>query len=148
MGGIHGAAQVFEQMIFKNADRNQAQGLKIPRIIINFAFVTITWVFFAAYSLQDACYIICHLFVGISSPITYLYNGFTALGISMFDLANLVIAIFILILFDIMSLSKNVMIWISEKNICVRWSLYIIFTLMIIFFSQKEVASEFIYFQF
>lgn len=147
-GALHGVAQIVENYFQKKRNSRQTLIWKAEHVVLIFSFVTFAWIFFAANTLGDAFYIICHLFVGISNPYSYLHDGFAALGISISDLIGLVTAISLLTFFDILSLSTDVMVWISEKNAYIRWSIYIVLALAIVFFSQKGVAAEFVYFQF
>lgn len=71
-----------------------------------------------------------------------------ALGIGKFKLAAIGLYIFLLMLYDAISLKIDFVEWMSKKNKILEWMFYISIGLMIVFLSKKEVAAEFIYFQF
>lgn len=131
--------------------RKQKKGKGIVcvfRVIVVFCFCVFAWIFFASNSLNDALYIVTNMFNGISQPGTYLHDGFFNIGISKVDCISLTISILILALFDWMMLKKNVIEVISAKKTLVRWCIYVIFTLWMIFNIPATSSTEFIYFQF
>ena len=70
------------------------------------------------------------------------------IGISRWVLIYLSLLIGILILIDIVWYKYDVIALLGRSNILVRWSCYIIIALLVVLFSQKGVATEFVYFQF
>lgn len=147
-GGLHGIAQVLENS-FIPKKWNKSKGItRILRIIIVFAFCSFAWIFFVSNTMDDAIYVINNLFNNISNPIAYLHDGFAAIGMEKSSLLLAAVYILILLIYDWISLKKDVINVISGKKRIVRWFVYICFVLMIIFFSQKGVAAEFVYFQF
>ena len=70
------------------------------------------------------------------------------IGISASDLIKVCFAVLILAIYDYVSLSNDVIECISRWNVFVRWAIYVGFTLVLVFFSHKGVAAEFVYFQF
>ena len=50
--------------------------------------------------------------------------------------------------FDYFSMKMDVIQWISEKKVYVRWAVYLIFIWIILAFMQPVKTTEFVYFQF
>lgn len=148
-GGIHGAAQILENA-FDIPIRRMKQK-KIGQYIawfIVFVFCNMAWVFFRAQSIADAVYIFGNLFAGIQNPLSYFVNGFNALGISRWVLVYLSLLLGILILVDLVWYQYDLITLLGRSNIWVRWGCYILIGLLVVLFSQKGVATEFVYFQF
>lgn len=146
-GGIHGILQVIEDsMNFQKVHSGKI--LWWVRVLIVFVLCSGAWIFFAADSVEDACYVIAHMLDGISNPIRYCRDGFAGIGMGKGVLVQQFISISILAVFDYISIKKDVIAEISQKKIGVRWVSYILLCIIIIFFSQKGIAAEFVYFQF
>jgi len=148
-GGIHGIAQILENIFRTSFEkfRKNYFGEFISWFAV-FAFCNMAWIFFRAQSLPDVIYIFKNMFSGLTSPVAYLRDGFNDIGIPVKRLIWLSALILILAVVDWLSLNGDVPGKIKNKNIVVRWLLYAILTLLVIFFSQKGVAAEFVYFQF
>ena len=147
-GGIHGLGQLIEKHLIASADTSSHRATQVIRTLIVFLFCAFAWIFFVSSSVSDAFYVISHLFDGISQPIAYLHDGFANIGMEKVVFAKETVLILILALFDLVSLKQDVIILISQKKTFVRWTIYVSFCLLIIFFSQKGIAAEFVYFQF
>lgn len=145
-GGIHGLAQIVENLLknYLGIFRKNKLGKWIATLIV-FAFCNIAWVFFRANTLGESCYIIQHLFEGIDCPLNYFRNN---LGISVLNFIGMGMMILILALYDYIDARENAIQKLSEKNFAVRWSVYIIIGLIVVFLSQKGEVAEFVYFQF
>lgn len=147
-GGVHGIAQVIENALLPKKYRESKGLFWWIRVAFVFAFCAFAWIFFVANSLNDAIYVITHMLYNLSSPIAYLLKGFRDIGMTRYVLAIELCVVMILFVYDYLSLKMDVIQKISEKNTVFRWAIYICFGLILIFFSQKGVAAEFIYFQF
>ncbi len=152
-GGIHGIAQVIENMIFPKNKRTNSKGIVwLIRVLIVFCFCSFAWIFFASNTVSDAGYIIRHMLDGISNPITYLYGGFSSIGLGKGSLLFLMPSLIGLIIYDYKSLKIDVISVISNKKTAIRWTVYILFLLWMIFNILFNIpttdATEFIYFQF
>ena len=146
-GGVHGLAQVAETAIIgKKETKNKL--LRALRVALVFAFCTFAWVFFVSNSISDAFYVIANCLKGISSPIRYLDDGFANIGFGKSMIAVFGTLILIMAGYDYISVKKDFIEWISSKNKIIQWVFYIAIGLIIVFFSKKGVAAEFIYFQF
>lgn len=146
-GGIHGVLQILEDVISPGL-REKNPGYKILRRLIVLALVTFAWIFFVSNSIDDAFYVISHMGEGIATPVSYVIRGFEEIGIDRDSLILICGSIFLLAIYDYVSLSHDVIECIGKCNVLVRWSIYVLFVLVLVFFSQKGIAAEVVYFQF
>lgn len=149
-GGIHGIGQVIENIVVPK-DKLKTKSKSIIwflRVLFVFVFASFAWIFFVSNSLGDAIYVICHMFEGIASPIAYLHNGFSNIGLDKSDLVFLMPSIFALAIYDYVSLKTDVIEKISSNNVIVRWGIYIILMLWMVMNIPVSNQTEFIYFQF
>lgn len=146
-GGVHGVAQVIET-VFIGKKESKNGFFRLIRTGVVFIFCTFAWIFFVSNSISDAFYVISNCMAGFTNPIAYLYVGFADLGLGKDMLAVLGFFILIMGVYDYISLKKDFVEWISLKNKVVQWIFYVVIALIVIFFSKKGVAAEFIYFQF
>jgi len=114
---------------------------KILKVIITFHLVLFSWIFFRANSVNEAFYIISHLFSGLEFKISY---GLT------FGITDFVIAIGSILLLEFIHLLQRhwrIRHSLSGKPIWFRWAIYyaIVFGILIL---GKFGSQEFIYFQF
>lgn len=147
-GGMHGLALSAEKIFIPEKCQRAAGLAKVLNIVVVFCFCTFAWVFFASDSLKDAIYIVKHVFDGILDPVNYLRDGLLAIGMDEASLVFLVLSILLLLVFDYVSMKKDVIAVISSKKVIVRWCLYIIFVLWMILNIPVTDTTEFIYFQF
>ncbi len=146
-GGVHGIAQIIESLT-NIPYRSKKIYVRVLRCIFVFAFCAFAWIFFVSNTVTDAVYVMTHLFDNLSHLISYLHDGFSDLGMSKITFCIVCGLICILGVYDFISLKVDVIASISHQNIIIRWLVYINFILVIVFFSQKGVAAEFVYFQF
>ncbi len=149
-GGVHGIAQAAEAAlrIHTPQRRNIVWAL---RVVLVFCFTTAAWVLFRAQTVSDAAYVFGHLFTGVTDPVHYLSKGLSAIGITKGHLAFLAAACFLpLAAVDHMGsrCDGDGIAAVEKWRAPARWLFYIVLGLVIIFFSQKELAAEFVYFQF
>lgn len=145
-GGVHGAGQVIENAVLKQG--NKSKGLiRLIRIVFVFAFAAFAWIFFVSNSVGDAFYVITHMLEGILSPENYINTGMNSLGITNQVKHQVLAWLSILLIFDIKMLNGDAIKWISERNVIIRWIVYIAL-IMGMFFYAKTTESNFVYFQF
>lgn len=147
-GGIHGIAQVLENVIASPKKKKNTGIVWLIKAWIVFVFCSFAWIFFVADTIGKATYVIRHLFSGINSPFMYLYIGFSSMGLDKLDLLLLALSIMVLVVYDYISLKEDVIILISSKKTFVRWIIYIAFSLWAILSLPVSDSTEFIYFQF
>ena len=150
-GGMHGIFQVIEK-IFRLPRKND----RLTRIfgsVIVFSLVILAFIFFRASSVSDAVYVITHLLDGIIAPATYVRDGYIALEITAVELMTFMAPIALLFIFDFISLKQDVIELVSRQKLIVRWSIYIVFVVWILYDIQyilgaSNMAQKFIYFDF
>ena len=145
-GGVHGFGLILEDLLF---GKKESRGvLRILRTVCVFVFCAFAWLFFVSHSVADAWYVITYALTGIGNPVEYLHKGFSSIGIGRAKFA--VEACFWALLFvvDYHSLKQDMIGMMGKRGIVVRWGLYICLALLVLFCSQKGVATEFVYFQF
>ena len=151
-GGIHGIAQVLENIIFGKKwqkTNDTINMVSIIRTLVVFVFVSFAWIFFRSQSLADAVYVISNSLYGIGSPLNYLHDGFTVIGIGKVRLLAYGIFIFLpLALFDFFSLKRDMITEFSERSAPIRWIVTYGFIMISILLMPVLEKSEFIYFQF
>ena len=148
-GGLHGTAQVIQNLLFHNKSkkRKRESSLGFSTIFV-FGFTAFAWTFFRAECVDDAFYIVTHLFQGIGQPVQYLKEITLYPGINKLTLLSMAISLLFLFLYDYFSLKTNVLECIAEKGCFIRWCIYVFFILFIIFNIPPVSGQEFIYFQF
>lgn len=150
-GGMHGIFQVIEKIF--NLPRKNDKLTKIFGPVIVFPLVILAFIFFRASSLSDAAYVLVHLFDGILAPAAYIRNGYAALGITAVEFATFMAPIILLFVFDFISLKQDAIELVSRQKVVVRWSIYIVFIVWILYDIQyvlgaSNMAQKFIYFDF
>lgn len=145
-GGIHGLAQVCENVFsIKKAD---GKGFIVfLRRIVVFTFVLFSWIFFRVENIHQGLYAASSMLEGLSHPITYLRDGFTAIGLDGGFIPYLALYFVPLGVFDFISLKKDVISWIGAKGVVVRHGYAMIVILLLLFYAYVG-QSTFVYFQF
>lgn len=155
----HGANYTFIVWGLLLAGYNIIQGIidrwgKFPelpaviKICATFVLIDFAWIFFRANSMGDALYVANNLFDGIWNVKAYIVTGYRALAISAEALAQILLPLLILFIYDVCDDKINVIERISSWRGWIRWPIYLGFIMVIIFFCPKGFPSEFIYFQF
>lgn len=147
-GGIHGVAQAIENLVIPKSRQKSTGIMWCIRVLFVFLFASLAWIFFVSNSIGDAGYVITHWLIGITSPIAYLKQGFAGAGLGKGDLAFLIPTLLLLVVYDYLSLKKDVITIISSKKMSLRWVVYVVFVLWMIISIPANNVTEFIYFQF
>ena len=147
-GGIHGAMQAIEDLIVPKEKRESKGIVKWLRILFVFVFVSFAWIFFASNTIGDAAYVIKNAFCDILSPVSYLKSGFVQIGMEPIVLVREMCFILIVAVYDYLSINADLISKLGLKKPVIRWAIYVGVMLLLVFFSQKGVAAEFVYFQF
>lgn len=147
-GGIHGLAQILENIIGKNTKANNSLTINFMKTVFTFTFCMCAWVFFVSKSLGDACYVFLHMFDGVSAFSTYLKNGLQVLHIDNTFLYRVGFSLIMLLTYDYLSMKRDVLLAVESKKGLIRWSVYILLTIWILFNIPYDNTTEFIYFQF
>ena len=149
-GGLHGLLQVIETLLYPKTRK----GVEVKRkkhwwqLPITFLLLCFTWIFFRANSITDAVWIIRKLFWDIGRPMVYLQTCVICLGLTKAAAIGILTSIAVLAIYDLLSLKGDVIAAFSRQKFFIRWPVYVLFLIAIALFSSKNVATEFIYFQF
>ncbi|MBO5208775.1 MAG: MBOAT family protein [Lachnospiraceae bacterium] len=144
-GGMHGLLQIIENFIYPKGKERKKHFWQLP---ITFLLICFTWIFFRANTWDDAMWIISRLFWDASNPANYLTTAGVCLGLSPLAGFGMCLSVVVLGIYDYFSLKYDVIKEISKQKCFVRWPIYILLLVVIALFSEKGVATEFIYFQF
>ena len=119
------------------------------QIVITFSMVCFAWIFFRANNVNDAFYIISHLFDASANVLSYQYlkETLVAMGIIVLDMQIAVGAILLMEIVHLIQRKHSITEILFKIPMPVRWAVYYIFVLSILIFGKMGV-SEFIYFQF
>ncbi len=154
-GFIHGLIQVLENFIYKIkvfAPKTKEKKIFTPRgiftLVMTFAIVCFTWIFFRANTISDAFYIIGNMFEGINSPVSYFVGGISGLGFDVEGVIRLGVSMVILFVGDSFLLKTDVFEKIGKTHPVLRWIVYIVVLLAIVVLTPSNASTEFIYFNF
>jgi alginate O-acetyltransferase complex protein AlgI len=113
--------------------------------IYSFLIVSILWVFFRAENLNQAFEILKN---ALQFPQTGIGVQFRGLGLTVNDL--MLSGIFAVLLFthDLFTLKVNIYEWVQRRSAALRWTIYYILVILVIFYSVTDGTKNFIYFQF
>jgi alginate O-acetyltransferase complex protein AlgI len=118
----------------------------LSKVLITFALVCFAWIFFRANNINDAFYVITHLFTGMFNEETLMFvcSGFG------FGTRGLVIALAAICLMETVQLvqqRRSIKDVLAKKPTAIRLALYVGLIVCIIMLG-KFSANQFIYFQF
>ena len=126
-GGLHGLGQIIEKE-WKKRFPGSGKKRRLPGILMTFAFVSVTWIFFRANSLSDAWYVLTHMLDGILQPLTYLKDGYVSLRaaglMQSTDLTLVFVWIGILLAHDYIELKQDAWEWLARFKKPVRYAFY------------------------
>ena len=144
-GGLNGVVQIAESMLPKRDFKDDNPILRVLESAAVFGTFAVLFTFFRAESVSDALFILGHMFRGITHPAQYTGGFFDALGMTPVKLIIVIGEILILIWYDWVSLYRDPVQVVTSKPLAVRWTIYIVFVLLIAQLSYKGAAVEFIY---
>ena len=150
-GMLHGIASIIEKLLSRRDKNYRPKGLEwAVKVLITFTFCVFSRIFYRAANLQESLYICRHLFDGITSIKSYLYNGIRDLKSIQGETKFAAIFIITLAVWDYISLETDIISWTSKLGTFKRWALYAVLTFLAIIsiFSGARNPAEFIYFQF
>ncbi len=147
-GAVHGLAQVIENAFVPKGYEPHGVARAV-RVLGTFTFVMLAWVFFRANSIGEAVYVIGNIFTGISDVRTYITDaGYRVFEISIIDKLLAFLTILALVLWDWVSLKRDIIMRITMKR---SWGMRYAFyfgLLTAILILRATDATEFVYFQF
>lgn len=148
--------QILVPKIVLNLPQNISTFLQI---FLTFSLVSFAWIFFRANSLDDATYIVTHLFknldtqinlvekFNIDSFILFVNQNDKVFGLNFIDFIVVIIALIVMESVHFAQGRTNINSWISRKPVFIRWLIYYALFIPIIYYSAFK-HEQFIYFQF
>ena len=159
-GAIHGIFHIIEEKLKPIKEKylnnfnikTNVFSFIILEITITFIIVDLAWIFFRSETIHDAINYIYRIFTRIDLWTLFdgtLYN----LGLNLFEMNILIIALFILISFDLVKYIKkeNIFEFLSKQNLYFRWFVILFLIFYIIVYGKYGAGfdpKQFIYFQF
>ena len=148
-GGLHGLGQIAERCWNQHFPPKKERS--VIRMFLTFVFVTLAWLFFRANDLEDAFYVLGHMFDGILHPVSYIktcYLAFKNAGlIQSTELKLVFFWILLLMGHDYMALKTDPAAWLGRFRRPLRYAFYF-GLLFVILYSRQLGQYEFVYFQF
>ena len=159
-GAIHGIFHIIEEQLKpikekylnKFKIKTNAFSFALIEIIITFIIVDLAWIFFRAETIHDAIHYIQRIFTRID--LWTLFDGtLYGLGLNIFEMNILIIALFILIAFDLVKYTRKESIFefLNKQNLYFRWFVMLFLIFYIIVYGKYGAGfdpKQFIYFQF
>lgn len=129
---------------------NKPRKSKFAKIIswsMVFIFCNLAWVFFRADSVSEALFIIYHVFADLADLDSYLH---TRIGLDMRSLQYIGIVILIVAIYDAVSLKRDVIKEIQDKNVVIRLTIEyaIVVCIGYALVNYSIGSNQFVYFQF
>ncbi|MFI3173622.1 MAG: MBOAT family O-acyltransferase [Bacillota bacterium] len=156
-GGLHGIYLIIEILSARfRYDLRRTLYLektlmgKVVGTVVTMIFVSYAWILFRANTVSDGIYIMTHLFDGFSRFMTkqYLYEVITSLGVSLYELQLLFIAVAFLFLSEFCCGKKQVYAQIERLFYGGRLIFYVAISTLILIGGSFYAGGQFIYFQF
>lgn len=151
-GGVHGAAQILESNLLPGKGKIKEDVKHTPfwwiRVLLVFLFCCAAWVLFRAENMGTVIYIFQNMWKGIGEFDLYWKNGVLQLGMSDVEPYLLGGVIFLLAVYDYLSLRRDVILSLKKLPAVLRYSVYVLVLLIVIVLSPTDSSKEFIYFQF
>lgn len=113
-----------------------------------FGLCCFSLVFFRANSMGDALYILRHSITGGKAPVQYVEAAFQTLYPGTVLTAVLLFSLGLLFLFDLANERGDAIEALSIRPVYIRWTVYVVFLLLLFLLIPKEGTVPFIYFQF
>jgi D-alanyl-lipoteichoic acid acyltransferase DltB (MBOAT superfamily) len=153
-GALHGLFMIVELWLKRpGAPAPSSPWLEAAKTIATFIAVSFAWIFFRAADLNDAGYIVTHLFsnlpawaANLTSP-AFFKDALIHMGFSLSSLVIVLISLPLLWLLDRMQSQQDLLERLNQLGRVPRWAVYYLLVVAIAFLGMYG-ASGFIYFQF
>lgn len=152
-GGLHGAMQCVENLLFPKKRRKTGKGQEEKprgpiwwlRVAVVFCLVAVAWCFFRAAYVGQAFYILWHMKDGLAHPVSYVLGGIRAFDVA--GLKQMILPVALLAVYDYAALDRDPLIAMEKLPSPVRKAVYYGFLLMVLLLASFN-SQEFVYFQF
>ena len=159
-GAIHGIFHIIEEQLKPIKEKylnkfklkTNAFSFALIEIVITFIIVDLAWIFFRAETIHDAIHYIQRIFTRID--LWTLFDGtLYGLGLNIFEMNILIIALFILISIDLVKYirKESIFEFLNKQNLYFRWFVMLFLIFYIIIYGKYGAGfdpKQFIYFQF
>ena len=143
-GGLHGLAQIFENVFTRKPKNYQPHGLeRVLKVLMTFTFCMFAWVFFRAQNLNEAIYVFGNMFRGMGDLKSYLLEGINVIAIGK----RRIIVIMLLFIYEFFSLKEDVGKRIEKRTNIIQFAYLFLLSFMILAVGYVG-QSAFVYFQF
>jgi alginate O-acetyltransferase complex protein AlgI len=161
-GGLNGLLLVFEMATKTLRERGAgALGLdRMPRLLdvmrpaTTFSLICLTWVFFRARTMEDACFIFQQGWLTLPSSVSRFLadasyrSQLVVMGSSFFNVGMVLLAIGLLFVVEITERRRPILTSLSRRPTWVRLGFYYVVLAAILFCGIIQTSQQFIYFQF
>ena len=140
----------FRQKIIKKLNLlKNPKLLKIFRILITFTLVCFAWIFFRSKEIIDSFYIIATIFYDLTKfiYIDYIIKSVGKIDMGIFYYMLCSILFITLGTIELLQAKYNITEKISNLNVFIRWNIYIVFLIIILFLGVSN-NSDFLYLKF
>jgi D-alanyl-lipoteichoic acid acyltransferase DltB (MBOAT superfamily) len=158
-GALHGCFMVLDSAFAPAREwlRSRFKGLVLQtgfewvNIALTFSLVTIAWIPFRSGNFANAWYIFTHLFSGAGHLLNFEATSiqFRGMGLRLPYLIYAAVFSGMVFLYDLID-SRGEGVWESLKlqPVTLRWAVYYVMVIAVLFFGHDNQAQNFIYFQF
>ena len=126
--------------------------LRTLQVGTTFCLVSFAWIFFVSKSMDDAFYVVSHLFVRSpdSSQYVYMKNLLlqNSLGIDPVQFVLAFFFVFVLLLFYAFQKHEDMRALFAGRPLFLRWGLYYALIMAVLFFGVFDKSTDFLYFRF
>lgn len=153
-GGVHGLYTVCGVLLRRIRPPEglrriaDAWPVKTLQRLFVFFLACVAWVFFRAENLPDAFHVFRYCLEGAGDPLRYVQKGVELMNFRFDGIVKPLIGAAILLGIDGIQLKRDPIDWLNGRPPALRILLSVVFVLLIVMFSEKGIASQFIYFQF
>jgi alginate O-acetyltransferase complex protein AlgI len=128
-------------------------GVNVILILFTFSLTCLAWIFFRANSINDAFYVVSHLFDGFSAlPANLMSPQFLKFNVLLSkDKWHFIFAlggIAFLLFTHYLQRGRSGRTLLNQQNIVIRWAFYLTIIWAILFLGAFNESQQFIYFQF
>ncbi len=129
---------------------------RIQGVVYCMSVFSFAHLFFRTRDLNDAFYMVSHLFSGVGDFLMRLMQGdwvvlrinLRGLGMTHEEMVIALLAIAVLEAVHFSQRTKSISLRLSEMPVVMRWAVYYGMVTMILFFGAYNQSTQFIYFQF
>ena len=152
-GGLNGVYLIFEAMS-QNFRQKLFELFKLKNTILltvlttatTYFLICIAWVFFRAHDIKSAFYILENMPLNLAGSLKLLVNS--NFGIDLYGYLLIIVSIIFLFSVELFQGKYSVLNWLKNQPNMLRYTIYTVFVLAILFMGAFDTNQQFIYFQF